>query len=878
MPENDVLICISSNNEEFEKNLLDNKLHPEIKFVKDRNNTPYQVFFIDLQKDLSRISQNLIDTYGRCKQHDSKLAVVILHGEAIDIEKNHYFQKMLDDMGENKPLHRLVFTKDIYQHFSSAPATPLDIYLYGAITERKINISQKGENLLFPLSLDDFINAIIKTLFLSATSGKNFWLLGDSIADLELAYLLKKNASITGQDDIEINAVKKNDPKTNSLLSIGNKTRAELNWQPDNEIVDDLKQIVELYADSPAVKETSREKMNPIHQFLTWVYRPRPKKETQLPTLRRLGKKLLLAILVIYMILGVVFVSATSLSLQQLEKSVKQALNGDLNQSVTSLSNATRLKEIGESTFAPIVPIANLVSPGGTEKIFNLFSFIDYSSSSLGNLHQTYVLAENLLLSLNNSKVEINYDDYSLALHSNLSQVYENLNQISFLTSGGKLPKTLDNKIKENPEFKNLKTLEEQVVQFIKVTDIIPKILSADKVKTVLVLLQNSQVLRPGGGEIDYYLLLTLNRGNLISKKYYGEIELDKLYQDATTIVQKNKIYLAPPTPKLQDLVQDPDFSISSNNISTYLEKALKIKPDFIIATNDLLIQELLLEEKSPIINQFKIDLLGSSGSATYKDQADKYLDRLFNQDLSLPVLGRTIAKIIGDNQILLWSADTNTEQLLASQSYSGVIALHPCNAGIASAENCITQTSYLSESAIQSSRENPWSSRLISHTINITSPSIQHEYQINYKPKDSQSPGFTISTIYHLYLPSPSTLDKVLLNELPASIKEVEKVVEGSFDHYQIPLNLNSDQDTSVVVQATTITSHTFSVPLSYSVTEYRQPGTTDPGISLKIIYSENLHPTVVTSAFDAQPAQIKLTLPSHTSTFGFTLDQNSQ
>ncbi|TRZ48407.1 DUF4012 domain-containing protein, partial [bacterium] len=821
MPENDVLICISSNNEEFEKNLLDNKLHPEIKFVKDRNNTPYQVFFIDLQKDLSRISQNLIDTYGQCKQHDSKLAVVILHGEAIDIEKNHYFQKMLDDMGEDKPLHRLIFTKDIYQHFSSTPATPLDIYLYSAITERKINISQKGENLLFPLSHDDFINAIVKTLFLSATSGKNFWLLGDSIADLELAYLLKKNASITGQDDIEINAVKKNDPKTNSLLSIGNKTRAELNWQPDNEIVDDLKQIVELYADSPAVEETSHVKMNPIRQFLIWVYRPRPKKETQLPTLRKLGKKLLLAILVIYMILGVVFVSATSLSLQQLEKSVKQALNGNLNQSVTSLDNAMRLKEIGESTFAPIVPIANLIFPGGTEKIFNLFSFIDYSSSSLGNLHQTYVLAENLLLSLNNSKVEINYDDYSLALHSNLSQVYENLNQISFLTSGSKLPKILDNKIKENPEFKNLKNLEEQVVQFIKVTDIIPKVLSADKAKTILILLQNSQVLRPGGGEVDYYLLLTLNRGNLISKKYYGETELDKLYQDATTIVQKNKRYLAPPTPKLLDLVQDPDFSISSNNISMYLEKALKIKPDFIIATNDILIQELLLEEKSQTIDQFKLDLLSSSGSAVYKDLTDQYLDKLFNQNLSLPVLGRTIAKTIGDNQILLWSSDTNTEQLLASQSYSGVITLHPCNAGIASVEDCIAQTSYLSESAIQSSRENPWSSRLISHTINITSPSIQHEYQINYKPKDSQSPGFTISTIYHLYLPSPSTLDKVLLNELPASIKEVEKVVEGSFDYYKIPLSLNSDQDTSVVVQATTITSHTFSVPLSYSITE---------------------------------------------------------
>lgn len=879
MPQKEVQISISSNNSDLEANFLDNQLHPEIKFVKHkRENLPYQVFLIDTQKELTHISQSLIEIYHLCRENDAKLVVVILHGDTIDIEKNHYFQKMLDDLGKDKPLHRLILTKDIYQHHSPTPSTALDTQFYEAISSKKINISQKGEKLYFPLALEDFTAAIIKTLFLSNTSGKSFWILGDPIPDLELAYLLKKNISAISQDEPEINATGKDDPKVNSLLSVGNKARGELNWNPQNEIVDDLKQIITLYADSPEKAEIKSVKTNPLHRLLTWIYRPRPKKEKGLPTFRKIGTNLLITALVVTTLMVGAFTLTTGLSLLQLEKSINQVLEGNLRQSISSLNNSIKLKEIGESIFSPLIPLSNLVSPRSTEKVFNLYSFIDYTSSSLGNLHQTYIMAENLLLSLNNEETKTNYNDLSLALHSNLSQIYENLNQISFLSSNGKLPSFLEKKLTSNDEYKNLKTLEEQVAQFIKVTDIIPAILSGDKAKNILIYLQNSQSLRPSGGEIDYYLLLTLNQGKLIAKKYLTEAELNKLYQDANLTTPKNNRFASSPTPKLIDLVQNPDFSKSSVEVSTYMEKALKIKPDFIIATNNLLIEQLLLEEKSPIIDQYKASYLEASGSAVYREIFDQYLDRLFNQNISLPVLGRTVAKTIGDNQILIWSSDISTQRLLTYQSYSGVIVPHPCNAGIISSNICTAQTLSLSESTILSSRKNPWSKRLLSHTVEIASLSIQHEYQINYTVNQSSSSDFSITNTYYLYTPTPSTLDKVLLNDLPSSTKSVTKTTEGLFDIYKIPLVIFPNKDTSVVIKATTFSNQTLSTPLSYSLTEYHQPGTTDPGTTLKIIYPGNLFPKIVTSPFTSEPATIKVTLPPHTSTFGFTLDQNTQ
>ena len=879
MPQREVQISISSNNSDLEVNFLDNQLHQEIKFVKNKGGTfAYRIFLIDLQKDLTHISQNLIETYHSCRENDVKLAVIILHGNSLDIEKNHYFQKMLDDLGKDKPLHRLIFTKDVYQHYSPNPSTSLDAQFYEAITSKKINISRKGENLYFPLALEDFTLAIIKTLFLSNTSGKSFWILGDPISDLELAYLLKKNISTVSQDEPEINATGKDDPEINSLRSIGNKSRGELNWNPEREIVDDLKQIITFYTDSSIKAETKPIKTNPLHRLLTWIYQPRPKKETSLPTFKKIGTNLLIAAVVIIIFMGGVFTLATGLSLLQLEKSINQALDGNLQLSISSLNNSIKLKEIGESTFRPLVPLSNLASPRSTEKIFNLYSFIDYTSSSLGNLHQTYVMAENLLLSLNNEESKTNYNDLSLALHSNLSQIYENLNQISFLSSSGKIPSFLEKKLKNNDEYKNLKNLEEQVAQFIKVTDIIPAVLSGDKTKNILVYLQNSQVLRPSGGEIDYYLLLTLNQGKLITKKYFTESELEKLVQDTDLATSKNSRFASAPKSKLVNLTQNPDFAKSSVEVSTYLEKTLKTKLDFIVATNNLLIEQLLLEEKSPIIDQYKASYLEASGSAVYQEIFDQYLDRLFNQNISLPVLGRTIAKTIGDNQILIWSSDISTQRLLTYQSYSGVIVPHPCNAGITSSSVCTAQTLSLSESTISPLRRNPWSKRLLSHSINITSSSIQHEYQISYTTNQTFSSDSSIANTYYLYVPSPSTLDKVLLNDLPSSTKGVTKTIEGSFDVYKIPLTIFPNRDTLVVIKTTTPTSETFSTPLSYSITEYRQPGTTDSGTTLKIIYPENLLPKVVTSPFTSEPAVMKITLPPHTSSFGFTLDQNTQ
>lgn len=878
MPNGEVKIAFSSNNDEIVNKFLDLDTIDQVKFVKPSNNKEkYSVFLIDLSKDLKEATQNLINTYNQCKENESKLAVVLLHSEEVDIEKNHYFQKMLEDFGKDKPLHRLIFTKDIYQTDSENITTQLDGYIAKAIIEDKITISQKGENTLYPLLLNEFVYALLKTLFLSSTSGGIFWILGDPITDLELAYLLKRNIANTSKESLEIDASGKNDPKTSSLLSFANKSRSELNWNPEKDISDEMKKIVSLYQEKTILREKNEPKVKIIHRVIEWLYRPRQKKESSLPSLKKIFKKTVLAFILLIFTIVATSILSTAFALQQLEKSTKYVLDGNLKQSVNTLNSAIKLKEIGETLFTPMVPISNIISPKGTEKIFNTYSFINYSTKSLENLHQTYVVAENILYSLNSPTQETNYKDLSLGLHTNLSQIYENLNQINFLSEKYKLPSFVENRLKNNNEFKNLKTLEEQVAQYIKLSEILPYLISGEKAINIVVLIQNSQVPDVTGGKVDYYLLLTIDNGKLISKTYYSPADLENIYIKNNAPTTKNKISSKIKELTLAETLQYPDFSIVASKLADYVEKAAKTKVDFIIATNDVLFQQLLSEENPQILDQFANGLKGDSGAEIHKDLADNYLDRLFNHDISLPVIGRTSARLIGDNQILLWSADKSVQILISSQALSGVIQNHPCNTSLTEGNPCVSELSYLSESVNTTSRESQWLSRGITHSVNIEQNSIKHEYKLSYKANTKEATSSAVQVVYNLYLP-PSSLDKLILNELPLSTKQIEKSLENGLDRYKIPITLASNIDNTLTIILTTNQGQVFQVPFTYSLTEYRQPGIKDEGIKLTIKYLENLRPSVVTAPFTAELNQMSLSLPKHTSNFGFTLVNNIQ
>ncbi len=594
-----IKIAVWSNNSFFEEYFLGQAGQNEFNFenLKSSSSSPYVLVLVELSADLTNISQKIISIYDQVRQKDQKLAVLLLHSEQVDTEKNLYFENLLDSLAGGKPIHRLVFVKDLYQPELLTQETPLEKLVINSLIDRKISISRKGDRLFFPLTLSDLAHGLKKIYFLNGTAGKSFWLLGDPISDLELSYLIKKYLEDSEGSEFEIDANGEALKTSLDLNALGNQTRALLSWAPADDFPQVLRSVVK------RVGSDQTQLLSKIHQthlqhqhsklqkillfvdnvkYLLAKLHPQKGMKQSIETAPQLIKKvleyLIFLVFAIYLIFSVSFIGSTAMSLKYLESALTDLRQANINQSVKDLKISKTLGEVGESSYSFISPILNLVSSDLHSKNHHLFIFMQYAESSLGNLQQTYQLAEKIYQTIGSDVPGQFYSDSSLALRSNLSQIYENLNQIELLTGHNKLPKILEDRLGSSTEFKNLKLVEQQIIQVLKAAELIPAFLAGDSARNIVVLFQNSQELRSTGGTIDYLMALVLEQGRVVSRKTYRADEIDKLAEGLVPAPPLVKLYTGSETWKVRDLNYNPDFPQTSTNISWFLEKTLKFK------------------------------------------------------------------------------------------------------------------------------------------------------------------------------------------------------------------------------------------------------------------------------------------------------------
>ena len=113
-----------------------------------------------------------------------------------------------------------------------------------------------------------------------------------------------------------------------------------------------------------------------------------------------------------------------------------------------------------------------------------------------------------------------------------------------------------------------------------------PDILGYEKPKTYLILLQNNMELRPTGGFIGSFALLTFSKGELIDNTIYDVYSADG----------QLKGYIAPPKPieehlgeaswSLRDSNWDPNFPSSAKRAEWFLDKTIDREVDGVVAIN----------------------------------------------------------------------------------------------------------------------------------------------------------------------------------------------------------------------------------------------------------------------------------------------------
>lgn len=488
--------------------------------------------------------------------------------------------------------------------------------------------------------------------------------------------------------------------------------------------------------------------------------------------------KVIYGFMIISLFLLLIPLLTTSLALLSLFLSYKYAFKND---SVSSffidkslkLSNFTRNISFGNNfiydnsnIIYEISSIANegiVLSEKSKEFVLNIMSDQNYDLSTYSN---------NISASLEK-------------IHTEISFLQSDINDLGGLT-GKLLKNTLNNKNIDIGEYKN--NLYDTKLLFSRVSTL----LGHDKPKKYLILFQNNMELRPTGGFIGSFALLTFDKGKLT------DINVNDVY----TADGQLKGHVDPPEPirdylgeggwYLRDSNWDPNFPVSAVKAEWFLDKELGEKVDGVISV-DLYFVKKLLAVTGPItladfgktvdsnnlytLVQSEVEgafFPGSIKKATILTSLSKSLiTEVEHLDGSKYVrFFKEIYESLEQKHIQIYFHDTNAQSAISNLGYSGEFDLnYDCNL------RCFRDSYAIIDANLGVNKANYHLERIQDLNLSISKESINHELIVTYT--NTANPVIGNSGIYENYarilLPTNAQLSGIRLYETDGSFKDLE-------------------------------------------------------------------------------------------------------
>lgn len=232
----------------------------------------------------------------------------------------------------------------------------------------------------------------------------------------------------------------------------------------------------------------------------------------------------------------------------------------------------------------------------------------------------------------------------------------------------------------------------------------LPKLLGYDTPKTYLLLLQNNMELRPTGGFIGSFALVTFRNGKMIDNSIYDVYSADG----------QLKGYVEPPTPisdylgeaswSLRDSNWDPDFASSARRAEWFLDKTLDREVDGVIGVNlevvesilDSLGEIYLVDFEDTITSdnvyqrvQYEVEsnfFPGSRKKANYLSSLNKAVLTQIEQANAkeYALLGRAMFERLESKDLQLFLHDESAQEVVKRSKWSGEVNILDCG------DNCI--------------------------------------------------------------------------------------------------------------------------------------------------------------------------------------------
>jgi hypothetical protein len=311
---------------------------------------------------------------------------------------------------------------------------------------------------------------------------------------------------------------------------------------------------------------------------------------------------------------------------------------------------------------------------------------------------------------------------------------------------------------------------------------ILPEFLGTDGSKKVyMVLFQNESELRPTGGFIGSYGLLTFEKGTLTDFQIKDVYEADGQLQGHVEPPVEIKTYLNQANWYMRDANWNADFTKTSNDIQWFLNKETGTKVDGVIGI-DLAVAKSMLESTGEIyVPDFKEKINkdnlyeqaefyaetkffpGSAQKASFLGALGK---QLFEEIKNLKtdkqaVLLQSMVDLMERNEIQIALNNADAAKVVDDLGLSGKIYNGKCGV-----DNCVSDYLYLVEANLGVNKANYFLNRSVEETVDISQNSLTRVVKINYEntAKNNNWPGGDYKNYLRVYVPTDVNVSQVTL------------------------------------------------------------------------------------------------------------------
>lgn len=301
----------------------------------------------------------------------------------------------------------------------------------------------------------------------------------------------------------------------------------------------------------------------------------------------------------------------------------------------------------------------------------------------------------------------------------------------------------------------------------------LPEIVGLNSRKTYLILFQNNLELRPTGGFISAFGLVSLENGKLINFEVHDIYEADSQLKGQIEPPQKINEILGEKVWYFRDANFDPEFTASAQKALWFLDKEMNVTADGVIAVNLQILQKTLevlgetsvpgYDEKISFENLSQKVIQYSETSSFKKENKKEFLVSLIETIFSevkkaekekIIKLEGVIFNQLETNEALLFSQDLNVQSQINELGWGGGLKQYQKKI---EGYSIFSDYLYLNEANLGVNKVNYFMDRKTDHQIDISNQGVVKEkLSLIYENKSPSEnwPAGSYKNYLRVYLP----------------------------------------------------------------------------------------------------------------------------